>query len=367
MRILIAAGGTGGHLYPAIALGKELKKRSCVTLFVIRSNSLASKALNLEGLDFVEASSAPVSIKKPLSILTGAFSNLKGVFEGLKAVKTFKPDCAVGFGAYVSVPSLVACALKGVPIVLHEQNVDPGWANRFCAMFSKKVAVSFPQTEKDFPGKSVLVGNPVREELLNSQPAEARKSLGLKEGLQTVLVFGGSAGAKSVNQAVVESLAGLSDLKEKIQFLHLTGRGEEKEKLEQKYAASRFHAVVLHYSDRMGDCYSSASFAVCRSGATTAAELIATKTPAVLVPYPYATGDHQKSNAYFLEGLGCAAVVLESENFGRELAEKMRSMASQDGAVKKMRENFSKFPVSLRESAGKLADAVMDAGKAGRA
>ena len=256
-------------------------------------------------------------------------------------------------------PPLVAAFLKRVPVILHEQNLTPGWANRFCALFAKKIAVSFPETEKFFPGKSLLVGNPVREELWGMDPERSRRSLGLEENRPTILVFGGSAGAKSINGLISESLGQLLDLREKVQFVHLTGNGDETQKLKEKYGQVGFHSTVMDYCDRMNDCYAAATFAVCRSGASTVAELIATRTPAILVPYPHAAGNHQRKNASFLEKLGCAATIVESEGSGSQLVKKIREMVSSDGLLSRMRENFGKFPVSVRDAARKLSDAVM--------
>jgi UDP-N-acetylglucosamine--N-acetylmuramyl-(pentapeptide) pyrophosphoryl-undecaprenol N-acetylglucosamine transferase len=202
-----------------------------------------------------------------------------------------------GVTVLVSVPVVLAARLRGIPVFLHEQNVVPGWANRFNALFATRVAVSFAETEKFFPGKSLLTGNPVRSEIRPGDRSAARRSLGLREDRMTIFVFGGSGGARSVNAAVLASLEGLKDLSGRIQFLHLTGSSSESEIVSRGYREKGFSAQVLDYSEKMSDCYSSADFAVCRSGATTVFELAATRTPAVLIPYPYATNDHQAKNA----------------------------------------------------------------------
>jgi UDP-N-acetylglucosamine--N-acetylmuramyl-(pentapeptide) pyrophosphoryl-undecaprenol N-acetylglucosamine transferase len=359
VKILVATGGTGGHVYPAIALAKELRKRNCEVLFAVRSDGLAARVLDRENFQFAGVLSAPMAVSSPRRILEGAISNLRGLFQSMKIVKKFSPDRAVGFGAYASVPPVVAAFLLRVPIILHEQNISPGRANRFCSIFARNVAVSFPETEKFFPAKSIVVGNPVRDDLFGLHPGQSRKALGLEEDRLTILVFGGSAGAKSINLWISRSLGDLADLNDKIQFVHLTGHADETEKLKASYSRHGFGAAVMDYSHRMNDCYASASLAVCRSGASTVAELIATRTPAILVPYPHAAGGHQMKNALFLESLGSALTLTESENLEIRLAQKIREIALSNDLSAKMRENYGRYPVSIRESAKNLADAVI--------
>lgn len=360
MKILIAAGGTGGHLYPGISLGRELKERNCAVAFVVRINDSCREILRRENFDFMEISCAPFFGQSPVVVLKGLVLNFKGIFQGIKTIKNFRPDCVVGFGAYVSVPVVFAAFLMRVPVLLHEQNVSPGWANRLCSLFSKKVAVSFSETEKYFPKKAFLIGNPVRKDLIGKNRADARRRMGLKENRTTVLIFGGSGGARTINQWVLESLGKWSELKDSVQFLHLTGNSEYTEKLKKGYETAKLHSVVLDYSHAMGDCYASADLAVCRSGASTLAELIVTQTPAILIPYPYAIGEHQKKNAIILERAGAGLVLLEFEKTSKDFAFQILTLVRAPEHLNKMHEAYKKLPREHHLAAQKLADAVIE-------
>jgi UDP-N-acetylglucosamine--N-acetylmuramyl-(pentapeptide) pyrophosphoryl-undecaprenol N-acetylglucosamine transferase len=356
--IVIAAGGTGGHFYPAIALARELESR-CNILFAVKSNDSTANRLQTEKFGYIQVPAGPFFGQSPLRILRGMALNAAGVFQSLRFLGRFGADAVIGFGAYVSVPVVLAARLRGIPVFLHEQNVVPGWANRFNALFATRVAVSFAETEKFFPGKSLLTGNPVRSEIRPGDRSAARRSLGLREDRMTIFVFGGSGGARSVNAAVLASLEGLKDLSGRIQFLHLTGSSSESEIVSRGYREKGFSAQVLDYSDKMADCYSSADFAVCRSGATTVFELAATRTPAVLIPYPYATNDHQAKNARVLESLGAARVLLESPDLKEKLPEALRSLASDPAFLGTMRGAYARFPEELSEAPRKLAEMVL--------
>ena len=362
-RVVIAAGGTGGHFYPAVALAHELADR-CDLLFAIRSNDSTANRLKTERFDFVEVPAGPFFGQSPWKILRGAFRNFRGVFCGMGLLRRFRADAVIGFGAYVSVPVVLAARLLGIPVVLHEQNLVPGWANRLNALFARKVAISFAETEKYFSGKSVLTGNPVRAELGKANREESRRILGLAADRTVILVFGGSGGAKSVNAWIGRSLGNLEDLRERVQFLHLTGSSEETRNADLKYREAGFAAKVLDYSDRMGDCYASADLAVCRSGATTLSELVVTRTPAVLIPYPYATNDHQAKNARVLEVLGAARVLLESDPLlGDKLSAALRDLTGAPDRLRRMREAYARFPVDLPSAPAKLADTVLEAAR----
>src|SRR3989344_8278095 len=193
MKVLIASGGTGGHLYPALVLARKLKERNCEVILALRANETAPKGILPDDIPKVVLEGAPLYRSSPFKNFPGMISNLKGFLKGFGMVRQFRPDAAVGFGGYASVPVLLACALKGVPVLIHEQNVVPGLANRICSLFSRRVAVSFEETLRAFPDKGVWVGNLVREELFRQDRAPALKNLGLADGKITALVFGGSA------------------------------------------------------------------------------------------------------------------------------------------------------------------------------
>lgn len=350
MKVLIAAGGTGGHLYPAIALGRELKKINCEFLFAATANPAASKALEKEKFSVVQVRSAP---------FPSLFANLQGVFQSLDMLKDFQPGCIIGFGAYASVPVVLAGAIKRIPIVIHEQNVVPGRANSLCALFARKVAVSFPQALNLFSGKAVLTGNPVREDLFRLDQKTSLRALALHEGRKTILVFGGSAGAKSVNRALLEAIGKLTGMREKIQFAHLTGHASETEILKAKYSEAGFSAYVADYAEHMNHCYGAADLVISRAGAGTVAELVATKSPAILIPYPFASRDHQTANAEVLKSFGSAEIVRESESLSSDISEWIRRLIESPEKLKNMKDGYHRFPISLEDAPKRLANLVL--------
>ena len=358
MRILIATGGTGGHLYPAIVLARELKKRGCEVLFVLKANETSPKEILSDQFASVPVAGAPFDRSNPLRNLSGAFSNFKGLFQGLRVIGTFKPDIAVGFGGYASVAVVLASAIKGIPIIIHEQNVVPGFANKVCAVFARRVAVSFKETLGAFPKKGVLVGNLIREDLFSLDRAAAFKSLGLKEGRKTILVFGGSAGSRSINKAVLRCLGPLKDLSNNLQFVHQTGHPDETAALKERYQEYGFHALVRDYFPEMSLCYSACDLVVARAGAGAVSELAATRNPAILIPYAHAAGNHQMKNAETLAGIGAAKVLEESENIHVQLSNLIRDMITSPRILDQMRENVRRFQAPLKEAPQKLAELI---------
>jgi UDP-N-acetylglucosamine--N-acetylmuramyl-(pentapeptide) pyrophosphoryl-undecaprenol N-acetylglucosamine transferase len=271
----------------------------------------------------------------------------------------FEPDCAVSFGSYIGFPVVFGAWLKRVPVLLHEQNVIPGMANRVSAPFAETVAISFPESGKFFGEKSLLVGNLVRNDIFNADRVKARETLEILTGRTTVLIFGGSGGARSLNRCMLEAAEKLSDLAEKVQFVHLTGNSEDSLELRARYRSCGFHASVLDYSHQMGECYAGADLVIARSGASTVAELIASKVPSILVPYPHATGNHQKANAKVLEKLGASVLLEESPALPGKLAESIRSILDSAPVLASMRSAYKNFPVKLEDSAAHLAEAVL--------
>lgn len=358
-KVLIAAGGTGGHLYPAIVLGRELARRGCEVAFVSRRNAMAEKIFKQENLSFHEIPAAPFLGQTPARLARNAWTNWTAVRAAREILRREKPDAVAGFGAYISVPVVVAAKLQGIPVVLHEQNPEPGLATRFCALFARKVAVSFPETAASFGSKAVVTGNLVRGEIYSRTRSDAIKDLGLSPFKKTVLVTGGSAGAKSINAAVIQALEKLKERGDQLQFLHLSGSAEETSRLVNAYARAGVQAQVTDFHPDMGRLYACADVAVCRAGATTLSELIVVRVPALLVPYPHA-GDHQANNAGILLELGAARMLRESPQLGAQLGDKLARLLESSGELESMRLAYENFPVDLRQSAARLADLVLE-------
>lgn len=363
MKVLIASGGTGGHLYPALVLARKLKERNCDVILALRANETAPKDILPDYIPKVILEGAPLYRFNPFKNIPGAISNLKGFLKGFSVVRGFRPDVAVGFGGYASVPILLACALKGVPVLIHEQNVVPGLANKVCAYFAVRVAVSFEETLRAFPDKSVLVGNLVREELFRLDRASALKNLGLAGDKMTVLIFGGSAGARSINRAVWECLGDLKDLSGRIQFIHQTGNSDDALSLKEQYRVMGFTAAVREYFNEMAPCYSAADLVISRAGAGAVSELIAVQKPAFLIPYPSSAGNHQAKNAEVLSKTGAARILLESPDLEERLAKSLREIVLSQEILNKMKEGYRQISLTLNGSPGKLADLAQSLAK----
>lgn len=333
MKVAIAAGGTAGHVLPALALGRILRDRGAEVTFFGTPGGQEARLVPDAGFPFVAVAARPL---RRDSLAAAASAILADGWSALAVRRLLAgTDTVVGMGGFASVPVGVGAILARVPLVLHEQNAMPGLANRFLARGATVVAVGFEAARARFGRAPVRVtGNPLREPVLAlaerrrtdaaTARAEAAAALGLDPDAPTVVAFGGSQGARRVNDAV---LAGARALPTGTQVLLLAGRDHAED---VAASASGLAGVrVLGYLDRMELAYAAADLVVARSGAMTCAEVTACGLPAVLVPYPYATDDHQLANARALEAAGAATVVLDerldattfSERVGRLLAD----------------------------------------------
>lgn len=314
-RILIAAGGTGGHLYPGMVLGHELRKRGCKTAFICRKNDPCKQILSGDRFRFFEISFHGFPRRISFKVFSFFYLLVKSLFSSFAVINSFRPDVIVGMGGYISFPVVLSGFLKRIPIVIHEQNAIPGLANRLLSVFADKIAVSFEDSERSFPKrKTIFTGNPVRQELFNGHAEDAYKALGLDPKRMTILVFGGSQGATKINRVILETLPFLSEFRTHVQFIHITGRmPNERESVANGYSKSGFKASVLEYLDRIGTAYSAADLIICRAGATTLSELTILHKPAILVPFPYATANHQELNALNMVKKGNAIMIKEKD------------------------------------------------------
>ena len=312
MRFVIACGGTGGHFYPGYALGKALIRRGHEVLFVLRTDDPAGPRLAAEDLPFAELDVRGLPRRPTLewgAVLLKLIGSLRVARNILKA---YRPRAAVGMGGYLSVPVSIAAASRGVPLILHESNSVLGLANRLCLPLADELALGLPLNQLPFSSTPKrLVGTPVREELwAPADSAAARSELGLSPGRTTLLAFGGSQGARSINLSLPAGLAQLRRSGADFQVLHLAGKADAQE-VERLYKESDVPARVLPYLDAMHLGYAAADLAVCRAGAATLAELAARSKPALLIPYPSATAGHQESNALVFEDAGAARMLRE--------------------------------------------------------
>jgi UDP-N-acetylglucosamine--N-acetylmuramyl-(pentapeptide) pyrophosphoryl-undecaprenol N-acetylglucosamine transferase len=313
IKLLIAAGGTGGHLYPALAVFDKMKilfNHNISAIFVGNQNRLEGKVVPSMGFEFVHI---PITgFKKLLSFQSLLLPN-KILFSSLKCakiIKSFNIDAVLCTGSYISYPAGLAAYRKKIPLILMESNVIPGKTIKMLAPNASSIITNFDETEKYFNKKDrskvKVLGNPVRENLFHlPSKNEALKNFGLKEEKKTLLVFGGSLGANSINKVIENNIDKITE--KNIQVIWQTGS----EYLTQN--SPKECVIILKYIEDMASAYSAADLVVCRAGATTISELTAIGKPSILIPYPKAANDHQKLNALALQSKGAAELLYDSE------------------------------------------------------
>jgi UDP-N-acetylglucosamine--N-acetylmuramyl-(pentapeptide) pyrophosphoryl-undecaprenol N-acetylglucosamine transferase len=319
MRVLIAGGGTGGHVFPGIAVAEELRARlGAEVRFVGSSYGIERNAVPRAGFP-VELLPIRGLRREGITALARTLWLLPVSLAGaLRAVRRFAPDLVIGVGGYASVPPVLAAVLCRIPVVLLEQNAAPGLSTRLLARFARRVCVSFAATERALGGtRVVLTGNPIRGLRAAAGSASNRQAEQGEPRKLHVLVFGGSAGAHRLNTVVP---GGLALAGAPLSIVHQTGAADY-EAVRAAYAAAGLDAEVRAFIDDMAAQYARADLAICRAGATTLAELAAFGIPAILVPFPFAAGDHQRQNAEALVEAGAAWMVLDRELDARRIAE----------------------------------------------
>jgi UDP-N-acetylglucosamine--N-acetylmuramyl-(pentapeptide) pyrophosphoryl-undecaprenol N-acetylglucosamine transferase len=351
MRILIAGGGTGGHLFPGIALAEEFATRHHKNdvVFVGTERGLESRVVPASGFKLETIRARGLKGMGFLRLLQGLFALPLAFWESWAILRRYRPDVVVGVGGYSSGPVMLAAWMQRIPTALQEQNAFPGLTNRVLGRFVDVAFVSFEEARRFFPDSKVqLVGNPIRRALLDnylrSSVAHARF---------TVLVFGGSLGARAINQRMMEALDHLVDLADQIHFVHQTGKNDT-EAIRRTYAEKGFSAEVVEFIDDMSAAYARAELVVCRAGATTLAELTVCKKASILIPYPLATDDHQAKNAQALVDAGAAIMIRQSVLTGALLAEEIRSLKDDPERRKRMEKKAGLL--GRPEAAKELAD-----------
>ncbi|HKY09748.1 MAG TPA: undecaprenyldiphospho-muramoylpentapeptide beta-N-acetylglucosaminyltransferase, partial [Candidatus Binatia bacterium] len=303
MRVVFAGGGTGGHLFPGLAVAREFQRRDPTTeiLFIGTAQGIEFRVLPKEGFELETLEVKGIKGRGLRGWLDAAYGVPAGLLRSRSILKNFRPDCVIGLGGYASGPVLLAAKLLGLRCAIMEQNLRPGFTNKLLGRLAHRVFTAYAQSAVFFPGARVIeTGNPVRWQKL--PPAVKRSKFSL-------LVFGGSAGARRINYAVVDALAALADLQDEIFITHQTG-ALDFPAIKEAYAKLPFDAEVTPFIDAMDHAYANADLVLCRAGATTVAELTAFGKAAILVPYPYAIYDHQRGNALALQERGAAEMIL---------------------------------------------------------
>jgi len=310
MNIVIATGGSGGHVIPALKVARELRKRGCDVRFAGAFN-VWKERIAQDGFCFDELRLRGMNFSRPLRSAHALWLFLGGTFMAVDLLKKYKIDAVAGFGGYGAFPVVLAAVISRRPTLIHEQNVLPGKANAILAGVATKVAISFAQSREYLRGNNVvLTGCPSHTPVMEMERAELLKEFGLEEGRRTVLVLGGSQGSRRLNEIFLEAVAGLKN-KVPVQAIHLCGK-DDYQILKAKYARLGIPSALFTFFGAMERVYPVADLVVSRAGAVSVTELIRFRKPAILVPYPHA-GGHQKKNADLLAKAGVGEFIEQKD------------------------------------------------------
>jgi UDP-N-acetylglucosamine--N-acetylmuramyl-(pentapeptide) pyrophosphoryl-undecaprenol N-acetylglucosamine transferase len=337
IKVLLAGGGTGGHIYPGVALAKELMTRENIEcLMVITSKDTDKEILKSEHIPYrslpIKGMNRGLSMKTVADLYRFFFSFIKA----WRIISSYTPDIIIGLGAYVSFPVISLGRIKGITTFIHEQNLLPGKANLFLGKWVDGIFTSFPQTERFFSQKKLkMLGNPLRIIPSDRDKKGMRIKLGLKPDIFTFLVFGGSRGSHSINLKSAEAFKIMKSQDFSFQVIHQTGK-EDFDYICGFYKSEGIISLTRPFFNQMIDLYLLSDLVISRSGAGTISELTATGRPAILIPYPDATADHQRLNAMELVRAGGARIILESDLNGRILANETIELMKDPDSLKKM-------------------------------
>lgn len=374
-RFIVAGGGTGGHIYPAIAISKEMLKRyrGSELLYIGGANGMERDLVPREGLNFTGIIVAGFKRKVSLQAFVTVAKAGKGFFQSLSLIKKFRPDVVIGTGGYVSGPVLLAAVVLKKPIVIHEQNVYPGATNRMLVKHAEVAAISWEESRKylEKAKNVVFTGNPIRTDILDADRQTSIEKMGLVPGVPKVLVFGGSQGAARINEVVLKAAPQI--MKEhKVQIVLVTGKTKYDEVVNmaqsmginiqkgmepgRKSRLSESVMVITDYMYDMASAMASSDMVICRSGAITLAELTARGIPSILIPHPYVPDNVQEKNARALEAKGAARVIVNDEFTPERLAHEVNCILEDDKLMVRM--SKAAYSLGVRDSLSRVSDAI---------
>lgn len=360
MRILIAAGGTGGHLYPALAIASYLKEHHLVSriLWVAGKRDLEKELIPLQGFGFKQLKTQTFPRALGIKWVSFGVSLVVSFFQSFLILWQFKPSIVIGMGSFHSYPVVMVAFLFGIRSLICEQNVYPSLTNRFLSWYASKIATSWAQTNEYLPrrvkNRVQLTGNPIRSEILKVKREEGIKKLDLDKNKFTLLFIGGSQGAHSLNKSGAEviKLLDKEKLATKTQAIFITGRNDVKW-VRDSLKPLKIKILVFPYLEEIRYAYAASDLVICRSGATTIAEITALGLPSILIPYPYAAEGHQYKNAKVLEGKGAACIIIEKDLTGKRLKKLLLDLIGDRPLLEKMARQSKKLgkPQAARKMA----------------
>jgi UDP-N-acetylglucosamine--N-acetylmuramyl-(pentapeptide) pyrophosphoryl-undecaprenol N-acetylglucosamine transferase len=361
MKLLIAGGGTGGHLFPGMAVAEEFLARDPANqvLFVGTARGIEARAVPAAGYRLELISAAGVRGKGGFSQLKAAAMMLYGYARSRRVLKEFRPDFVLGVGGYASLPMVLAARGMQVPCFIHEQNAIPGMTNKLLARFAGQVFITLEESAKFFPQDKILVtGNPLRRQILDmvAQASFAPFSEGEKGKPFRIFVFGGSQGAHAINMAVTAALPHLADLSDRLEICHQTGEADCSA-VRDTYQGSRIPATIHPFISDMASEYRKADLIICRAGATTIAETTACGKACLFIPFPHAVDDHQRRNAEALLKKQACFMLLEHELTGERLAAMIRDVIQDSALLRQTGE--AAFGLARLDAAQIIVDAMV--------
>lgn len=363
MRIIITGGGTGGHLFPALAIAEALRRRRPgVEILFVGGDRIEARVVPAEGWPFARIRARGLPRRPGLAAASALATNAAGTLQALRLLRQWRPDAVVATGGYVCVPVGCAAALLGVPLGVQEQNVRPGMATRLIARWARWISIPHPEAAGRLrTRRTEITGIPLRRRALEGNRQRGMARWGLETGRLTLLVLGGSQGALSLNRAVC-TLGDLLMFEPRLQILHQTGA--EHAHWVQREIGHREHVgppalrhVAVPFIDEIADAYACADLVLCRAGACTLAELNAWGLPSILVPYPGATERHQEDNAGILVRGGAAILVHDSDLGGTAIVEAVQALVADP--PRRMRMANASRELGRPEASGMVADLVL--------
>ncbi|MCL6572847.1 MAG: undecaprenyldiphospho-muramoylpentapeptide beta-N-acetylglucosaminyltransferase [Bacillus sp. (in: Bacteria)] len=347
MKIVLSGGGTGGHIYPALALIREIQKvnKTAEFLYIGTMNGLESTIVPMENIPFKSIHITGFKRKISFENVKTVYRFLKGVKDSKRLLKEFKPDIVIGTGGYVCGPVVYAAAKLRIPTIIHEQNSVPGLTNKFLCRYVNKIAICFEEGKEHFPAeKVVFTGNPRASEVIGKDGIHGLLSVGLSTTMPAVLIFGGSRGARPINESVVKALPELAE--KPYQVLYITGDAHfDDVKKEIELIGSPKNVVIKPFIHNMPDVLAGIDLVVSRAGATTLAELTSLGIPSILIPSPYVTNNHQEKNARSLSDHGAAELLLEKDLNNKSLVNHIDRILMNQEKLKEMKRKAKKIGV----------------------
>jgi UDP-N-acetylglucosamine--N-acetylmuramyl-(pentapeptide) pyrophosphoryl-undecaprenol N-acetylglucosamine transferase len=355
MNAVIACGGTGGHLFPGIAVAEVLQNRGHQVMLLVSEKDIDAVALS--GRTNFQVEKLPtVGLPSPFS--PALFGFTRRFFESLALCRSiyrkFNPQVVLGMGGFTSTAPVLAGRFRGIATFIHESNAVPGKANRLTARAVSAVMLGFKECAPFFPKtRTEITGTPVRTQLVRLDRADSRRKLGLREDLPTLLVMGGSQGASGINQALIKALPFLQGVP--LQVIHLSGTRDER-LVADNYRRESVPAYIGAFHHQMEEVYSAADLVVARAGAASLAEFAAFSLPAILIPFPYAADDHQTRNAEIYAHADAAILLKQSDLSGELLARNIRELMEDPQRLQQMAANCARL--APRDAAGRVANTI---------